>query len=335
LFYRQLGQSDIQVSALGLGCWAIGGPYQRNQQPMGWGKVDDKDSQRAIEVALEHGINFFDTADLYGCGHSEEVLGKALTGKRPDVVIASKFGYKFNEQTKIVTGRLNIPDEIEDALHASLKRLRTDYLDLYQLHISDFPETAAEAVQDRLEKLIVAGKIRSYGWSTDDASRVSAFAPSKFCVAVQQALNVLQGDLATLAATERRGMASLCRSPLAMGILTGKWSARKALPGNDLRSRWNHSVGPVPTMVKVVESIRHILSQDGRSLTQGALAWLWAKSDTTVPIPGFRNATQVLENVGAVKKGPLTEKQMLAIDKIVSRDFPNNPWDLRRTQHPA
>jgi len=295
---------------------------------MGWGAIDDKASIRAIQVSIDHGVNLFDTADLYGCGHSESVLGKALHMVRNNVVIASKFGYRIDEHSKQCTGKICLPNEIESALNNSLRRLQTDYLDVYNLHLRHCPAVLAADVQACLESFVALGKIRAYGWSTDDVEQLSAFSPSPFFIGIQQALNVLQGNLELLRAAERRNLTVLCRSPLAMGLLTDKWTAKDAFAASDLRSRWNMSAGNVPAMVDAVSDIRHILTQDGRTLVQGALAWLWGKSDRTVPIPGFRNTEQALENIGAVDKGPLQAEQMQAIDELLTRSFPDNPWDL-------
>jgi len=131
-FYRQLGRSGIRISPMGLGCWAIGGPAWRGETPVGWGKVDDAQSIRAIHAALDLGITFFDTADVYGAGHSERVLGKALAGRRDQVVVATKFGNTFDEDTRQATGADASPEYIRAACEASLRRLNTDYIDLYQ-----------------------------------------------------------------------------------------------------------------------------------------------------------------------------------------------------------
>jgi len=296
---------------------------------MGWGAVDDSESIRAIHAAIEHGVNLFDTADLYGCGHSEQLLGQAMQGRRQELVIASKFGYRIDEARKEVVGCIDLPAEIGAALRASLRRLRTDYVDLYQLHIQNCPEDRAVDVQAALEDLVTAGTIRAYGWSTDDPERVAMFKASEHFVAMQHAFNVLQGSEAMLAAVERNGLTSLCRGPLAMGLLTDKWRERGAVPPDDLRSSWNHAAGAVPLMLQLVAEIREILMQDGRSLPQGALGWLWARSDAVIPIPGFRNEAQAIENATAIEMGPLRQDQMDAIEKTVSRTFPDNPWDLR------
>src|SRR5512136_272865 len=129
---RNLGRSGIEVSALGMGCWAIGGPFWSGETPLGWGEVDDDESIRAIHAALDRGVNFFDTANVYGAGHSERVLGRAVAGRRSQVVIATKFNAVFDETTRQVTGSDTSPEGIRSACEASLRRLGTDYIDLLQ-----------------------------------------------------------------------------------------------------------------------------------------------------------------------------------------------------------
>src|ERR1700728_3214889 len=136
---RVLGRSGIEVSEIGFGCWAIGGPFTGDGRPNGWGESDDSESAAAIRRALELGITFFDTADFYGAGHSEEVLGKALAGHRDEVVIATKFGYTFDTGRRENTGEDASPAYIRRACLASLRRLGTDRIDLHQLHLQDLP----------------------------------------------------------------------------------------------------------------------------------------------------------------------------------------------------
>src|ERR687896_1788349 len=133
MFSRALGaRSGLETSALGLGCWAIGGPWTFNGDPAGWGEVDDNESIRAIRRALELGVTFFDTADVYGTGHSERVLGRALAGRRDDVVIATKFGNTYDASARVLTGADVSPAYIGWVCRASLDRLGTDRIDLYQ-----------------------------------------------------------------------------------------------------------------------------------------------------------------------------------------------------------
>ena len=173
---RVLGRSGIEVSDIGFGCWAIGGPVTLNGRPDGWGDVDDEESVAALRRGLELGVTFFDTADVYGAGHSEQVLGRALAGHRDEVVIATKFGYTFDPGQRAITGQDTSPAYIRQACRASLRRLGTDRIDLYQLHVGDLPAARAQDVAGTLDGLAADGLIRGYGWSTDDPQRAAAFA---------------------------------------------------------------------------------------------------------------------------------------------------------------
>jgi aryl-alcohol dehydrogenase-like predicted oxidoreductase len=326
-YTRSLGRSDIQVSALGFGCWAIGGEWQSaDGQPLGWGRVDDEESVRAVRRALDLGVTFFDTADVYGAGHSERVLGRALGRRRADVVVATKWGNVFDERTRTLTGQDDTPAHARRALTASLDRLGTDHVDLYQLHLSDAdPERAAE-LRDLCEEFVREGLIRAYAWSTDDPDRAAVFAKGTHCTAVQHRLNILQDAPELLALCEESNLASVNRSPLAMGLLTGKHTPGRALAAGDIRSTppawlpgFTADGGADPAWVDRVEALREILTSGGRTLAQGALAWLWARSPRTVPIPGFRSVAQAEENAGALAKGPLTADQLAEVDRVLGR----------------
>jgi aryl-alcohol dehydrogenase-like predicted oxidoreductase len=317
----------MEISALGFGCWAIGGEFQAaDGQPLGWGKVDDDESVRAVRRALDLGVTFFDTADVYGTGHSERVLGRALGRRRADVVVATKWGNVFDEETRTLTGQDDSPAHARRALTASLKRLGTDYVDLYQLHISDAdPEQAAE-LRDLCEEFVREGLVRAYAWSTDDPARAAVFARGEHCTAVQFAINVLQDAPEMIALCEESDLAGINRSPLAMGLLTGKRRAHQPLETGDIRSRppawlqgFGDGSGADPEWLSRVDALREVLTSDGRTPAQGALAWLWARSPRTVPIPGFRSVAQAEENAGAMAKGPLTVAQMAEVERILGR----------------
>ena len=322
-----LGRSGIEVSAMGIGCWAMGGPWtydSKTDDPnaAGWGKVDDKESIRAIHAGLDLGINFFDTAANYGAGHSERVLAEALAGRRDRVVIATKFGYLVDEDKKLI---VNDQDVILENIHQdcenSLRRLNTDYIDLYQFHVGDFPPEKAEAVRDSLEDLVREGKIRWYGWSTDNAAGARVFAEGEHCTAIQQDLYwcaPVDYYTPTLQVCEQFNLASINRSPLGMGILTGKFYGRDIeLPDNDIRHDWNFAEGEIAELVQQVEHLKEILTSNGRTRAQGAICWLWARSQVTIPIPGFKTVEQVTENAKAMDFGPLTKSQMDEIATIL------------------
>ena len=323
-FTRRLGRSGIQVSAMGLGCWAIGGPFWAGDDAVGWGEVDDNESIRAIHRALHLGVNFFDTADVYGTGHSERVLGRALAGHRDQVVIATKFGNTFDETTRQITGSDASPEYIRQACEASLQRLNTDYIDLYQFHLNDYDPNQAGAVRDVLEELVTEGKIRQYGWSTDFPERARVFAEGPNCTTAQHQMNVLDDAKPMIALCEQLDLASINRGPLAMGLLTGKYRADSKLASDDVRGdkspawmKYFKDGRPNPEWLKKLDATREILTSGGRTLAQGALAWIWARSERTIPIPGFRTVAQVEENTAAMQFGPLGAKQMHEIDTLL------------------
>lgn len=323
--HRILGKSNIAVSPLGLGCWAIGGPFYYGDKADGWGQTDDNESIRAIHRALELGITFLDTADCYGVGHSEEVIGRALEGKRQNVVIATKFAHFGNEATKTLHGVNLSPAYIERACEASLKRLRTDYIDLYQLHEWAISIADVDPVRDTLDRLVSKGKIRAYGWSTDLVTGAKVFSDRENCCAIQHTLNLFMDAPEMIAWCEDHHLASINRSPLAMGFLTGKFTGSSALGQDDVRGAGHEWVPyfkngkPEAEFLKKLDAVRDILCSEGRTPAQGAIAWIWARSHSTVPIPGFKNVRQVEENAGALEKGPLSTQQMSEINRILGR----------------
>jgi aryl-alcohol dehydrogenase-like predicted oxidoreductase len=323
---RTLGRLGVDVSALGMGCWAIGGPFWRGETPHGWGEVDDRESTRAIHRALDLGITFFDTANVYGAGHSERVLGKALGKRRKDVVIATKFSNLFDEKTRQVTGSDASPEGIRKACSDSLRRLATDVIDLLQFHDGGYAMDKAPIVRETLEELVREGKIRAYGWSTDSAERAELFAQGKRCAAIQVQLNVLADNPAVIAVCEKQGLAAINRGPLAMGLLTGRYSAETRPADDDVRGAkapsWMSFFKdgkPSPEWLAKRDAVRQVLESGGRTLAQGALAWLWARSPRTIPIPGFRTVKQVEENAAAMERGPLAPAQMQEIERILQR----------------
>ncbi|AZO94869.1 aldo/keto reductase [Halocella sp. SP3-1] len=322
-FTRKIG--EIKVSAMGLGCWAIGGQFFLDGKADGYGNVENGESIRAVRQAYDLGITFFDTADAYGAGHSEVLLGKALKGIRDKVVIASKFGNLYNEETKEVSGVDSSPAYIRKALKESLRRLQTDYIDLYLLHIWSLPKEEAEIVAETLDELVQEGLIRAYGWSTDLLDCAKMFASRKNCSAIEHNLNIFESAEAIIDICESNNLASINRSPLAMGLLSGKFNTNTKLPQNDVRGAGHEWVQyfedgkPKQEFLDKLSSVREILTSGGRSLVQGALAYIWAVGDNTIPIPGFRNVKQAEENARAMEFGPLSKEQINEIDYILGR----------------
>jgi len=329
-FKRTLGRSAIEVSPMGLGCWAIGGAWNFNGSPAGWSYVDDDESQRAICRAIEMGVNFFDTAANYGAGHSERILGQAIKPRRDQVVIATKFGYQVDESAKAVNHydqkeeESDVASRLRPSLEASLKRLDTDYIDVYQLHVWGLSIERALEARQVLEDLVQEGKIRTYGWSTDRLDAVKAFSTSPRCSVVQQQLSVLDGNMELLAFCEETNLASINRGPLGMGLLTGKFAPDSSFSDEDVRKHASWHPGfkdghPTQSWLNMLEAVREVLTSQGRTLAQGALSWIWARSQQTIPIPGFKTVKQVEENCKAMQFGPLTPEQMDEIDRLLGR----------------
>lgn len=322
---KKLGHLDVRISPLGLGCWAIGGHFTLGGIPDGWGEVDDQESIRAIQSSIERGVNFFDTADAYGTGHSEEVLGRAVKDRRHQVVIATKFGYTYNDTTKEVFMRHDVSSAyIRQACERSLKRLGTDYIDLYQIHVGSLTQDELLEAIDSLDRLRQDGLIRTYGWSTGDAAHAHIFAQKSEGAALQFPLNVLQDAPGMIEVCERHGLAGIINGPLAMGLLSGKFDRQSQLSPADVRGSGHEWVPyfkdgkAVPAYLKRLESLREILTCNGRTLVQGALAWIWARSGAAIPIPGFKTSMQAEELAGAIAFGPLTIAQMTEIEQLTA-----------------
>lgn len=321
---RTLGKSGIEVSALGMGCWAIGGPWTWEQPgqdpwPAGWGAVDDGESVRAVHAALSAGVNFFDTAANYGAGHSERILGRALNGRRSQAVIATKFGHIIDEARKTVYGDdLQIVTNLRRDVENSLRRLNTDWIDLYQLHAAGLDPEPALELRGLLEDLVQEGLIRAYGWSTDLVDRARIFAPGPGCSAIQFGLNALfdNPEMRQLCAAER--LAGVNKDPLHRGMLTGKFSPETSFPDNDIRSLRDYGSDEMRRRLETVEALRPILTSGGRTMAQGALAYIWALDGNMIPIPGFKSVEQVEQNAGALAFGPLSSGELGQARSIVA-----------------
>lgn len=323
---RKLGRTGRTASAVGLGCWAIGGPFTLDGRNDGWGEVDDAQSIRAIHLALDLGATLFDTADAYGTGHSEEVLGAALDGRQQDVVIATKFGFTYDAERRALIGMDVSPRYIAWAVEQSLRRLRVERIDLYQIHPGDLAPDAALAAAEALEALAEAGKIAAWGWSTDAAPAVRPMLAFPHFAAVQQELNVFHDGPEMLALCAEAGVASLNRSPLAMGLLSGKFTPATRFGADDVRGAGHGWVRhfedgrPRPEVLARLAHLRDLLTTGGRTPAQGALGWILARSPHTFPVPGFKTEAQVADNLGALEKGPLPAAVMAEIDAVMRAD---------------
>ena len=318
---KTLRNSNIQISPMGFGAWAVGGEWIFDKNQAGWGQVDDAESIRAIHAALDAGISLIDTAANYGTGHSEEIVRKAIKGRRDQVVIATKFGFDVDEANKRVAYYQNPDDTLNNLAfecERSLKHLGSDIIDIYQFHMWEYPPERVPELLAGLEKLVAQGKIRSYGWSTDNVDMAKLFAAGEHCTVIQQAANVLDPARALFALTAETGLVSLVRSPLVMGFLSDKYGKDASFVDTDVRSH-AFSNDDISEIVAKRDKIREILTSNGRSVVQGALAWLWATGDQVVPIPGIRTEAQAIENAAAMEFGPLTTEQMVEIEQLLGR----------------
>lgn len=293
--YRKLGGSDLEISAVGFGAWGIGGhPF--------WQSEGDGASARAINRAYELGVNFFDTAPVYGFGRSENILGKALKPFRDKVVIATKCGLVWEKEKlgdiQKVASRKSIMDEIEK----SLARLQTDWIDLYQVHWPD-ENTPQEETMEVLLKLKEQGKIRHIGvsnYSVEQMRECLKYAP---IVSLQPEYSLLQRSIEKEAVPFclDNNIGIIAYSPLASGVLTGKYD--KATRFTDWRSKGILGVftgeGFVRNIAKV-DRLKEVAEQAGKSCGQLAINWAIAQPGLTTALVGVKNAKQVDDNLGAV-----------------------------------
>lgn len=279
--FRKLGKTDIEVSVIGMGCWAFGsgGP---------WGEQDEADSIQAVHAGIDAGITFFDSAEGYGGGVSEEVLGKALQGKRDQVIVATK-----------ASGRHHAPDELPGACEASLKRLDTDYIDLYQLHWPcrgvPFADTYAA-----LEKLRDAGKIRAIGVSNFGIEDLKEISQSGRVEVDQVPWSLVwRGiEFGITDACREKDISILCYSPLAQGLLTGKYRTKTDVPPERMRPRY-YSEEIVDTTFNAVNAMRKLCAEEDLSMTHAAIAWLAAQDTVGAVLVGARNGQQAAANAQA------------------------------------
>lgn len=313
-----------QAPRIGMGCWAIGGPFWSGDIPVGYSGTDDVESRRAIQAAFDAGVRVFDTSAVYGAGHSEQLLGEVL-GKESEAIIVSKLGHSFDSETKQMTGPKHNPTYVRWSVEQSLRRLQRDQIDTILLHLNDLLLEDAQVVFETMADLRAEGKVRAFGWSTDFWDNLDQAASAEGFEAVQHAMNLFFDARSLGKVARRHKLTQLIRSPLAMGVLTGKFSDGASVPKDDVRSNSPDWQGyfrdgqASSDYVAQLNVVRDILMSGGRTLAQGALCWLLAKSDTIVPLPGAKTVAQAEENAGAMQFGPLPMDAMLQIEEIVSR----------------
>lgn len=288
--YRPLGSTGLEVSEIGFGAWAVGG----NEHGNSYGPTDDEESLRAIVAAVDLGCTFFDTADCYGHGHSEELLGRALSGRRQQVVLATKGGSDFYHEPP----RLNFSEShLVFAVEESLKRLATDYIDLYQLHNPPFSLIESGRVFEALEKLKSQGKIRHYGVSIHDPHEGLLAMKVGKPATIQVVYNVLRRDAAEelFPRAIAEGVGIIAREPLANGFLTGKYTKDSIFPIGDIRHQW-----PSKYQTQLINQVQDFLKtaeQNPVTPAQTALRFVLAQPAVSTVIPGCKTAAQAEENL--------------------------------------
>ncbi|PVZ07727.1 aldo/keto reductase [Actinomycetospora cinnamomea] len=306
---RILGGQGLRVSALGLGCMGMTFAY---------GGQDDAESRATLERALELGVTFFDTADMYGPHTNEELLGSVLGPRRDEVVIATKFGNEIGPDGQ-GTGRVNgRPDYLRGQIDGSLQRLRTDHVDLYYQHRVD-PDVPIEETWGALGELVTAGKVRHLGISEaapETIRRAHATAPMS---AVQTEYSLFTRDVednGVLAACRELGIGFVPYSPIGRGFLAGTIRSTEDLPEGDWRRNSPRFQGEaLQANLRVLDEVNALAERKGVSPTQLALAWVLAQGEDIVPIPGTKRRRYLEENVGAVDV-TLTSEEFAAIEEV-------------------
>jgi myo-inositol catabolism protein IolS len=306
--YRLLGNIGIEVSEIGFGAWAIGGDA--------WGPVEDARSKAALERALELGVTFIDTADVYGDGHSETLVGEVIKGKRDQVVLATKgglMGHHRDPQGEPVYDR---PGKVIDAFEASLRRLGTDYLDVYFDHIWWDKEEETEAFLIAFAQLKQEGKVRAVGVSTGSFDYVKHFNRDGGLDVVQLDYSILNRDAEkeVLPYCQEHGIGVVVRGPLRMGILTGKFTPETSFPEGDIRKNWPQEEWFRESLEKV-ERLRD-LEADDQTLGQLALRFVLDHPAVSVAIPGAKTPEQVEANVATSVRPLLPAEARQDIDSV-------------------
>ncbi|MCM2578067.1 aldo/keto reductase [Streptomyces meridianus] len=320
----RIGDHGPETSTLGMGTWVLGGPWTFDGRDAGWGEVDDDVSVRAVHASIDAGVRLFDTADCYGAGHSERVLGRALravpASVRSEVTVATKFGLLTDEATRTGGGTDVAEAAVRRACAGSLRRLGVGTIDLYQLHGGVETAADAEDVVAVLERLADEGLVRRYGTAADAPEIVRVFARAPRAVSVQTQVNVFGRTDSVLDAARRGGLGVLARSPLAMGLLTGRYGTVRRPDAGDVRLDtpwWDYfDEATMPGWLDRVDAVRELLTTGGRTLAQGSLCYLWSLG--VVPIPGARTPEQAAENAAALGYGPLDEEVVAEIDTLLA-----------------
>lgn len=288
---RKLGQNGPELTEIGFGAWAIGGPWQ-----FGWGPADDNQSVAAIQKALDSGINWIDTAAVYGLGHSEEIVAQAIKGRREGVFLATKCGLIWDNSGAVVKNLH--PKSMRKEIEASLKRLQVDFIDLYQFH---WPDKAhpVEKSWEEMVKFKEQGKIRYLGVSNFDIPLMQRCLKIHPIDSLQPPYSMLRRDIETeiLPFCEAQGIGVVAYSPMHSGLLTGKYDPTKLSEGDWRKKRPLYQHPQVAHVFELIEQLKAIAEKYGKTVGQLAVAWVLRKKQVTSAIVGARTAQQVIENV--------------------------------------
>jgi len=309
---RKLGKSNLEVSALGLGCMGMSANY---------GPPTDRQEMIAlIRAAADRGVIFFDTAESYGPFTNEELVGEALAPVRNRVVIATKFGHDLDPVTGQRRGRNSRPEHIKQVADASLKRLKTDVIDLFYQHRGD-PNVPIEDVAGAVKDLIQEGKVKHFGLSEAASATIRRAHAVQPVTAIQSEYSLWARDpeAEVLPTCEELGIGFVPWSPLGQGFLTGKVDAAQTFDARDIRSVFPRFTEEARKANQpIVELVRHIAGQKKATPAQIALAWLLAQKPWIVPIPGTRKRERLDENLGALEV-QFTADELLEIDRATSK----------------
>jgi aryl-alcohol dehydrogenase-like predicted oxidoreductase len=311
---RKLGTLDLTLNPIGVGLWAVGGTQ--------WGTTNDSEALTMIETALDQGVDFFDTADVYGDGHSEELLGKAMKGRRDKFIVASKIGWIGFDGDKNASA-YTTKELLIQGVESNLKRLQTDYIDVMQSHIN-FRDPTMEVFLEGFETLKHQGKIRAYGVSTSDFDYLQAFNQAGTCSTLQIDYSILNRtpEADCLPYCKTNSIGTIIRGGLAMGILTGKFSTHTTFEDSDFRNAWITDPDQNQIFVQdlaIVEQLKRVLDlgPTGQTLGQLAIRFLLANPAVSMVIPGGKNAAQLKANLQVLDMAPMSKDEMDAIDAIV------------------
>ncbi len=319
MLYRKFGHSDLIVSEIGFGAWGIGGPAIVGNTPIGWGGADDAVSVEALNKAFDLGINFFDTADFYGFGHSEKLIGKVF-GNSDKVVIASKVGHRVADDQTIYLDYSK--QYVLDACEASLKRLNRECIDLYQLHSARMSHLLAGECIEAMEQLKAEGKIRYWGISLntfEPMPEAEYLIKNNLCSGFQLVFNIINQralDVINLAGENNYGV--IARMPLQFGLLTGKFTKESKFEKEDHRSvRLNEKI--LTHALESLEKIWYLCDKYKISKTSLAMSFVMSHNDITTSIPGIKTPEQAELNTKEIVR--LEEEDVKILHQMFKTDF--------------